>query len=471
MTEAIQIPQTTFVEWRSLIAKKSGCDEQAVDDVLERFAIEVDSIAPRRKTILLRSVRLSGTKSGLKDQHQADIPDQAFDYTWKDLDRGLWIVTSDKNSKGKSSILNAFKAAIKGKFPGAIKPDVWNWLSLLQVEFSIDGALHRVTMEKNNSKNEGAIEFAASLERQEEDKWLVLYKKLKPDEFEDVMSDFFMQELGFEKFRAFQRKTESFNHHGWPSMGSALFLIGSSDALFGDETTGREGSACLGRWLSVHGFMSHGADALGETSARPRHATALASMAPDLEEPTGAAAIAAGYQTIFDICAERLRRSHAATVAGGNPSGFRVFRAAPSHLSLDLPIVATAEMTGEQYLQMTLDNMNGPPVVPGADPLAVAWEVVLKATRTCLDARVIRHDLGDVRVFEFSSRESLESGGRLLVSLDAFNLATAQALDLNDNDTLILRSDKIGDSTALTLAPRLQSKLLLLERAPREVSL
>jgi hypothetical protein len=237
MTEAIQIPQTTVAEWRSLIAKKSGCDEQAVDDVLERFGIEVNSIAPRRKTILLRSVRLSGKKSGLKDPHQADIPDQDFDYTWKDLDRGLWIVTSDKNSKGKSSILNAFKAAIKGKFPGAIKPDVWNWLSILQVEFSIDGAIHRVTMEKSHRGEEGAIEFAAALERQEGDKWLVLGKKLKPDEFEDVMSDFFMQELGFEKFRAFQKRTESFSHHGWPSMGSALFLTGSSDALFGDETT------------------------------------------------------------------------------------------------------------------------------------------------------------------------------------------------------------------------------------------
>ena len=193
MIDAIQIPQTTFAEWRSLIAKKSACDEAAVDDVLERFGIEVNSIAPRRKTILLRSVRLSGRKSGLKDQHQADVPDQDFDYTWKGLDRGLWIVSSDKNSKGKSSILNAFKAAIKGKFPGAIKPDVWNWLSILQVEFSIDGALHRVTMEKSDASAEGAIEFSAALERQEGDNWLVLSRKLKPDEFEDVMSDFFMQ--------------------------------------------------------------------------------------------------------------------------------------------------------------------------------------------------------------------------------------------------------------------------------------
>jgi hypothetical protein len=237
MTDSIQIPQTTVAEWRSLIAKKSGCDEQAVDDVLDRYGIEVSSVAPRRKTILLRSVRLAGTKSGLKDPHQADLPDQNFDYAWKGLDRGLWIVTSDKNSKGKSSIINAFKAAIKGKFPGAMKPDVWRWLSLLQVEFSIDGALHRVTMKKKNTMAEGDIEFAAALERQQEDAWLVLSTKSKPEEFEDVMSDFFMQELGFEKFRAFQRRTESFSHHGWPSMGSALFLTGASDALFGEETT------------------------------------------------------------------------------------------------------------------------------------------------------------------------------------------------------------------------------------------
>jgi hypothetical protein len=170
MTDSIQIPQTTVAEWRSLIAKKSGCDEQAVDDVLDRYGIEVSSVAPRRKTILLRSVRLAGTKSGLRDPHQADLPDQNFDYAWNGLDRGLWIVTSDKNSKGKSSIINAFKAAIKGKFPGAMKPDVWRWLSLLQVEFSIDGALHRVTMKKKNTMAEGDIEFAAALERQQEER-------------------------------------------------------------------------------------------------------------------------------------------------------------------------------------------------------------------------------------------------------------------------------------------------------------
>jgi len=44
-------------------------------------------------------------------------------------------------------------------------------------------------------------------------------------------------------------------------------------------------------------------------------------------------------------------------------------------------------------------------------------------------------------------------------------------MGLNDQDTLVLRGDQVEDQTTLTLAPRLRSKLILLERMAREVSL
>lgn len=81
------------------------------------------------------------------------------------------------------------------------------------------------------------------------------------------------------------------------------------------------------------------------------------------------------------------------------------------------------------------------------------------------------HELNGETVYEFASAEGQDSPGRLLISLDTFSLATADALELSDDDTLILRGDKVQDSVTLTLAPRLQSKLILLERVPREVSL
>lgn len=196
---------------------------------------------------------------------------------------------------------------------------------------------------------------------------------------------------------------------------------------------------------------------------------------PDESEETGRNAVAAGYKTIFEITAERLRRAATSLQDGtlGSPElGFRIFRARPTNLIVEPPITATEGMTGDEYLQTSLLRADGEPVVKGADPLAVAWEVVLKASGTQLDARVTEHDLDGVVVYEFTpADQSSSNNGRLFVSLDVFRLATADELKLTDADTLILRGDKVDDATTLTLAPRLQSKLVLLERVPREVSL
>ena len=195
---------------------------------------------------------------------------------------------------------------------------------------------------------------------------------------------------------------------------------------------------------------------------------------PDVSEESGRNALAAGYKTIFEVTTERLRRA-AASLQQKTPDatqlGFRIFRARPTNLIIEKPIVATLELTGQSYLTQVLDHTTGAPVVDGAKPLDVAWEGALKATGTKLNARVTTHDLDGTIVYEFTPAEDNASTARLLISLDAFSLATADALGLRDDDTLILRGDQVEDSVTLTLAPRLRSKLILLERVPREVSL
>lgn len=195
---------------------------------------------------------------------------------------------------------------------------------------------------------------------------------------------------------------------------------------------------------------------------------------PDASEESGKNALAAGYETIFEVTAERLRRAAASLQQDGPDAvqlGFRIFRTRPTNLVIEKPLFALPEMTGQSYLTQVLDHTAGPPVVDGAKPLDVAWEVALKATGTKLDARVTTHEVDGVTVYEFAPAEGESTSGRLLISLDTFSLATADALGLSDDDTLILRGDQVEDSVTLTLAPRLQSKLILLERVPREVSL
>ncbi|MFJ8320381.1 DNA methyltransferase [Micrococcus luteus] len=195
---------------------------------------------------------------------------------------------------------------------------------------------------------------------------------------------------------------------------------------------------------------------------------------PDASEESGKNALAAGYETIFEVTAERLRRAAASLqqeTLDAPQLGFRIFRTRPTNLVIDKPLFALPEMTGQSYLTQVLDHTAGAPVVDGAKPLDVAWEVALKATGTRLDTRVTTHEADGVVVYEFTPAVGNASTGRLLISLDAFSLATADALALSDDDTLILRGDQVEDSVTLTLAPRLQSKLILLERVPREVSL
>ncbi|WP_175955251.1 site-specific DNA-methyltransferase [Schaalia sp. Marseille-Q2122] len=195
---------------------------------------------------------------------------------------------------------------------------------------------------------------------------------------------------------------------------------------------------------------------------------------PDTSEESGRNALAAGYETIFEITAERIRRASTflqKETLDAPQLGFRIFRARPTNLIIEKPIIASAELTGQDYLMQVLDYTISAPVVDGAKPLDVAWEVALKATDTKLDARVTTHELDDVTVFEFAPADGESVSGRLLISLEAFSLATAEALGLSDDDTLILRGDQVEDSVTLTLAPRLKSKLILLERVPREVSL
>jgi adenine-specific DNA-methyltransferase len=180
---------------------------------------------------------------------------------------------------------------------------------------------------------------------------------------------------------------------------------------------------------------------------------------------------AAGYKTVFELAADRLRRAAQQLQEGtfiGPQLGFRIFRAGPTNLVVEPPSTATDMMTGDQYAGTSSGRTAGEPVIEGADTAATAWEVALKAGGTRLDARVKKLDINGSAVYEFTSAENPDGDRRLFVSLDQFGLAAAFELKLTDSDTLILRGDKVDNATTLALASRFPPKLILLERVPRE---
>ncbi|SKX68654.1 type III restriction-modification system StyLTI enzyme res [Mycobacteroides abscessus subsp. bolletii] len=83
-----------------------------------------------------------------------------------------------------------------------------------------------------------------------------------------------------------------------------------------------------------------------------------------------------------------------------------MFRARPSNLVADKPVIATERLTGEQYVQASLLTAQQSPVVYGADDLAVAWELALKATSAPLDCSVHVHEIDGMTVHEFTRHDT-----------------------------------------------------------------
>ena len=187
---------------------------------------------------------------------------------------------------------------------------------------------------------------------------------------------------------------------------------------------------------------------------------------PDKTTETGRNAVAAGYDTIFEITAERLRRA-AQGISGG--LGFRVFRARETGLAVEASVVVQAGQAESAQYALMLTQAGQPPVKEDASPDALAWEVALKASATRLDEMLTRTEADGATVYAFQNA----AGERLLVCLDRFTSVTAAAVNLREtgDDTLILRGDRVDDALTLTLAPRLRSKLIMLERLAHEVSI
>ncbi|WP_421762158.1 ATP-binding protein [Devosia sp.] len=142
---------------------------------------------------------------------------------------------SDRNLRGKSSILNLLYAALRGEFPGRVKSDVWKWLDAVEVTFTIDGVLHRTELSKPAGEENPARSTARISRSEDGDGWVTLYEGEGGEGLKSEMDRLMMEELDFPIIYAHNKNTGG-HQHGWPAISSSLFMSSSSEAksLFGD---------------------------------------------------------------------------------------------------------------------------------------------------------------------------------------------------------------------------------------------
>lgn len=192
--------QSTESGWLRAIAERSAVEQAVAKSVLQKYNIQPQTTPPRSKSLRFKSIRTAGTRA--ESDH-----DGPFDKTWDNIGSGLFAVMSDRNLRGKSSILNLLYAAIRGEFRGRVKADVWKWLEIVDVTYEIDGILHRTELQKDVGE-EDQLKATARLSRLGDDgTWVALYDGDGGEGLKSQTEQLMMAELTFPPIYAHNSNT------------------------------------------------------------------------------------------------------------------------------------------------------------------------------------------------------------------------------------------------------------------------
>ncbi len=217
MAEA-QKPKEAGIDWIEKIASKSKRNADEVRGTLDRYNIKprAEIAIPRRLTI--RSIILNGQKTV-----GAQAP---ISFEWVNLAPGLHAILSGRNLRGKTTLLSIVRWGLTGR--RSLPSEMKEWFSSISIGFSLDDRLYDVRL-SNAVKSEG------KLVRFEGTREIPVREFSSEGEFEEVMSAFFMSELGLERLTNHTvRDGKSVDQdHDWPWLSTAMTIEPDPGALFG----------------------------------------------------------------------------------------------------------------------------------------------------------------------------------------------------------------------------------------------
>ncbi|GLK55147.1 hypothetical protein JOD31_000069 [Methylopila capsulata] len=208
--------------WLETVAEKAGMRPAEAELALRKRGITADRpLRPARK-LTVRRIAFKGEKRGT-----AQGP---IDFDWSDLAAGVWAVTSERNLRGKSTVLEILLWALRGT-PKGLQDDVRRWLSSVCVEFDVDDQHYVVEFAVEERVPRGSLaRRRVSGEIDELDRFM------SDEGFEAAMSRFMMNTLDLDPITAMQGKEDERQvvEHGWAALSGGLYFGGDHKQLLGD---------------------------------------------------------------------------------------------------------------------------------------------------------------------------------------------------------------------------------------------
>jgi len=211
-------PKETSADWVESIASKSKRTAEDVREVLERYNIKprTEIAIPRR--LAIRSILFKGQKTV-----SAQTP---INFEWRDLGPGLHAIVSGRNLRGKTTLLSIMRWCLTGR--RSLPSEMKEWFTTVSLRFTLDERSYEVRLSD-------AVKSEGKLIRFDEGREIAVRVFASEDEFEEVMSAFFMSELGLERLTNHTvRDGKSVDQdHDWPWLSTAMSIEPDPGALFG----------------------------------------------------------------------------------------------------------------------------------------------------------------------------------------------------------------------------------------------
>ncbi|WP_028031245.1 hypothetical protein [Gemmobacter nectariphilus] len=208
--------------WLETVAEKAGMRPAEADLALRKRGIVADRPLRPARTLTIRRIAFKGEKRGTAQG--------SIDFDWSELTAGVWAVTSERNLRGKSSVLEILLWALRGT-PKGLQDDVRRWLSWVCVEFDVDDQRYVVEFAVNERVPRGTLaRRRASGETDELDRFM------SDEGFDAAMSHFMMNTLDLDPITAMQGKEgeRQVVEHGWAALSGGLYFGGDHKQLLGD---------------------------------------------------------------------------------------------------------------------------------------------------------------------------------------------------------------------------------------------
>jgi len=214
-------------DWLQAIAKRAKVGVTDVESVLASHQIHPTPVLPSARRVQLVEIAFSGVKDAVVDEG-------TFEFTWTNLGHGLWAMLTDQNLRGKSSIIEVVRWLLRGRASENLQEDVRRWIHKARLKFLLDDVLYEVHVDTVGSATGKLLRVAVS-----GGKPTTLARFGTDKEFEEVMADFFKQQLGMDAIMSWRESTDAEASgqpitHGWVAFSGAMFIGTNYEVLLGD---------------------------------------------------------------------------------------------------------------------------------------------------------------------------------------------------------------------------------------------